>query len=209
MRWLIFYLLIVAVIWLFIRNTGMRRGLLATVSVVFAVFMLLFTLTEKEGDTGSQTAEQFDQARQREASQYTSAKPSDVALGKTSLTNATRTLNDSSGRQTTQPDLFRWTLKTTLSNRLDSASIDTVMLQVRLFSCPDFFDTPQQDVTPTLLAGNCTRIGTRSLGLNALDLKPGASLDAEQPITFPNQPEPRNPRYWIDVQTVTATAGTQ
>ena len=48
MRWLIVYLLLIAVIWLFITNRTWRRGLLVVATAGFGVFMLAFTLTQRD-----------------------------------------------------------------------------------------------------------------------------------------------------------------
>jgi cell division protein FtsW (lipid II flippase) len=58
MRWLIIYLLAMAVIWLFIRNTSWRRGLMAAVTTVFAVLMIILTLSEDDSDNAEATANQ-------------------------------------------------------------------------------------------------------------------------------------------------------
>jgi cell division protein FtsW (lipid II flippase) len=58
MRWLIIYLLAMAVIWLFIKGTSWRRGLMAAVTTVFAVLMIILTLSEDDSDNAEATANQ-------------------------------------------------------------------------------------------------------------------------------------------------------
>ena len=45
------------------------------------------------------------------------------------------------------------------------------------------------------------------MGLETINIATGASKAVEQIITFPNQTEATNPRFWVDVQTVTAQVG--
>ena len=52
MRWLVIYLLLIAVIWLFVTNRMWRRSLLAFSTIVFGVFMLLFTLSQRKVQRG-------------------------------------------------------------------------------------------------------------------------------------------------------------
>jgi hypothetical protein len=204
MRWLIIYLLLIAIIWLFIKNTQIRRGMLALATIFFAGFMLLFTLIEKDIGSEVATVEKFDQARQREAIQFTAIKPSDIAISGTSLKNPLRTVFDSAGREQTQPDLFKWQLETSLTNRSTDYTVGSITLQLNLYSCPQFYSVSQADIDPAKLSANCARIGSRSIGLSELLLKAGESLVDKRTVTFPNQPEPRNPRYWLEVQSATA-----
>jgi hypothetical protein len=207
MRWLVIYLLLIAVIWLFVTNTMWRRGLLALATVVFGVFMLIFTLTQQEFEADIQTADRFSEVRRQETLTFTAVKKTDIAIGQTNLTNPDRTVFDSAGRERVEPDLFSWRLQTMLTNRSAEFTVAGVTLRLTLFSCPVFYDVPQADVDPGKLNANCTVIGTRTVGFDPLDLKPGGSYQGDQVVTFPNQPEPRNPRYWIEVQTVTARQG--
>jgi hypothetical protein len=50
MRWLIIYLLAMAVIWLFIKGTSLRRGLMAAVTTLFVMLMIILTLSENNSD---------------------------------------------------------------------------------------------------------------------------------------------------------------
>ena len=98
-------------------------------------------------------------------------------------------------------------MQTSLTNRSTQFTVASVTLRVTLYSCPVFYDVVQADIDPGKLTANCAVIGTRTVGFGPLDLKPAESYRGEQVVTFPNQPEPRNPRYWIQVQTVTAKQG--
>lgn len=207
MRWLIIYLLLIAVIWLFVTNTMWRRGLLALSTVVFGVFMLIFTLTQRDVDADIKTADRYSEVRRQESLTYGAVKKTDIAIGRTSLANPTRTVFDSAGRERVEPDLFRWQLQTLLTNRSAEFTVTSVTLRVTLYSCPVFYDVDQADVDPGQLDANCTVIGTRTVGFDPIQLKPAGNYQGEQIVTFPNQPEPRNPRYWIEVQTVTAKLG--
>ena len=205
MRWLIIYLLLIAVIWLFVTNRVWRRSLLLTATVLFGVFMLLFTLTQHEIERDVKTAETYSEVRKLEALTHGALKPSDIAIGRTSFTNPNHTVFDSAGRERTEPDLFKWQLLVLFTNRLTEFTVGSLSLRVTLYSCPVFYDVPQADVDPGKLDANCTVIGKRTVGFDPIRIKPGDTLQGEQIVTFPNQPDPRNPRYWIEVQTVAAT----
>ncbi|WP_108880391.1 hypothetical protein [Anderseniella sp. Alg231-50] len=207
MRWLIIYLLLIAVIWLFVTNTVWRRGLLAFSTIVFGVFMLIFTLTQRDIEADIKTADRFSEVRKQESVTFGAVKSTDIAIGKTSLTNPSRTVFDSAGRERVEADLFKWQLRTLLTNRSTEFTVTSLTLQVTLYSCPVFYDVVQADIDPGKLNANCTVIGTRTVGFDPIQLKPAGNYQGEQIVTFPNQPEPRNPRYWIKVQTVTAKLG--
>ncbi len=207
MRWLIIYLLLIAIIWLFITNRPWRRGLLALTTAAFAVFMLMFTLTQKDNGQNVETAERFSEVRKRESVIYDAVKASDIAIDQTSLSNTTRIVFNSAGKERVEPDLFKWQLQTVLTNRSTEFTVGGLTMRITLYSCPVFYTEAQADVDPVKLTANCAVIGTRTVGFDSLGLKPAETYVGEQVITFPNQPEPRNPRYWIEVQSVTALQG--
>jgi len=209
MRWLIVYLLAVAVIWLFVKNTTWRRGLLAVVTAAFAVLMIALVLTEGPPQERSppRTDEKLSAVRQSEAVLYGALKPSDIAINTSSLTNTETVRFDHSGREIRQPNALQWRLETRITNRSADYAARDVRLNLMLYSCPPFFDTPQSDVSDRELRGACSRIGQRTVGLDNISLKPGASHDDNRIITFPNQLEASNPRYWIEVQSVNAERG--
>ena len=209
MRWLIVYLLAVAVIWLFVKNTIWRRGLLAVVTAVFAVLMIALVLTENKPQEGSppRTDEKLSEVRQSEAMRYGAMKPSDIAISASDLANTETVETGPSGREVRRPNPFQWQLTTRISNRSDTYTARDVGLRVQLYSCPAFFSTPQAELTLEGLRTACSRVGLRTVGLEKIALAPGESHSDERVITFPNQLEASNPRYWIDVQTVSAETG--
>ena len=205
MRWLIIYLLLIAVIWLFITNRVWRRSLLVIATVVFGVFMLLFTVTQRDIAENVKTADTFSEARKLETLTHGTLKPGDIAIAGTSFTNPDHTVFDSAGRERTEPDLFKWQLRAMFTNRSTKFTAGSLTLRVTLYSCPVFYDVAQADVDPGKLEANCTVIGRRTVGFDPIRLKPADTYQGEHIVTFPNQPDPRNPRYWIEVQTVSAT----
>jgi hypothetical protein len=207
MRWLIVYLVAVAATWLLVANDTWRRALLGVITVVFAVLMVMLALMPEDSEQQSDTARQFDEVRQQEAVRYGALKPSDIAIVSTGLANPVERTFDSAGKVLMRPDLYRWELKTVLENTSESVTAGDITLRLRLFSCPAFFDTPQVDVTPRILDANCSMIGSRSIGLNGVNLQPGKRLEETRTVRFADQPEPRNPRYWLSVQSVAAAAG--
>jgi len=209
MRWLIVYLLAVAVIWLFVRNTTWRRGLLAVVSVGFAGLMIALTLSEQQAgpDAPLPTDRQLSEVRQSETIRYGAMKPSDIAISESALANTETIGTDPSGREVRRPNPLQWQLTTRISNRSDTYTARDVGLRVQLYSCPAFFSTPQAELTLEALRAACSRVGQRTVGLEKIALAPGESHSDERIVTFPNQLEASNPRYWIDVQTVSAESG--
>ena len=206
MRWLVIYLLILALIWLFITDKTWRRGLLATVTVAFGVFMLALSLTEdpNQANTDAGTSQELNQTRQREAIQYGALTAKDIAIGATSITNPNRTVFDSQGRELIQPELDKWQLQTTLTNRSDKYAARAVVMQFQVYSCPVFYKTPQSEITLESLAANCTSIASKSFQHGNQSIEPGKSVNVETVIVFSDRPEPRNPRYWLSVQSVSA-----
>jgi hypothetical protein len=206
MRWLIIYLLAMAVIWLFIKGTSLRRGLMAAVTTLFVMLMIILTLSENNSDNAGllPTNEQFSQVQQRDALRQQALSASDVAIRSASLANIEVTQFDSAGRERTRPDPLRWTFKAELLNRSQQYKVSGVVLRVRLYSCPEFLSTPQDDMNPSTLSASCSQVGQRTVGLETIGLAPGAAQTIEQEITFPNQTEATNSRFWVDVQTVTA-----
>lgn len=208
MRWLIIYLLIMAVLWLFMKGSTLRRALMAGVTAVFAVLMVVLVITEKQpgDDAPPPTDQQLSDVRQFEAVRYGALVPSDIAINASSLTNTETVQSDPSGREVVRKNPFEWRLVTSITNRSEKYAARDVGLHVQLYSCPPFFSTPQAEVTLDGLRAACSRIGQRRVGFENIALQPGASHDDERIITFPNQTEASNPRYWIEVQTVSAAA---
>ncbi len=97
MRWLVIYLLLIAVIWLFVTNRMWRRSLLAFSTIVFGVFMLLFTLSQRDTNEEIKTADRFNEVRRQESVTFGAVKTTDIGIGETSLTNPVRTVFDSAG----------------------------------------------------------------------------------------------------------------
>jgi hypothetical protein len=82
--------------------------------------------------------------------------------------------------------------------------VKDVTLNVRLFSCPSYYTTPFEQVKIEDLSLICSRIGERSVGLYDLGLAPQARKPFSQPLTFPNQGNAINWRFWVDVRRVVA-----
>jgi hypothetical protein len=206
MRWLIVYLLAMAVIWLFIKHTGWRRGLMAAVTVTFIVFMTILALQEEKqvDQAPAPTARQLEQVREDETVSYAAMQASDIALRGSSLNMTTTVRFDSAGREQviTNPD--EWQLAVEVANRSDRYTARDMTLLVRLFSCPPFFATEQADATLEVLRVSCVQTSQRTVGLTDINLAPGGAGAVERVLRFSNQNETRNPRYWIEVQRVTA-----
>ena len=83
------WIVAVAVIWLFVRNTTWRRGLLAVVSVGFAGLMIALSLSEQQAGPGAPlpTDRQLSEVRQSETIRYGAMKPSDIAISESALAN--------------------------------------------------------------------------------------------------------------------------
>ncbi len=206
MRWLIVYLLAMAVIWLFIKHTSWRRGLMAVVTVMFLVLMTVLTLQEQQQaePATTPTARQLEQVREDETLSYVAMQASDIALRSSSLTMTTTVRFDSAGREQVISIPDQWQLAVEIANLSPQHTARDINLLVRLFSCPTVYTTAQADATLETLRVSCTQSAQRTVGLTDFNLAPGSARSVEQPLSFNNRNETRNPRYWIEVQRVTA-----
>ena len=75
------------------------------------------------------------------------------------------------------------------------------MFRLRLFSCPEFIIG---DLDLSTLEVRCNTIGDRRVALYNLAVEPGGSSSFAETVTFDNQPNPGNWRYWVETISVTA-----
>jgi hypothetical protein len=134
----------------------------------------------------------------------TELSPSDVALAGINLESGVETYSGIDGKQYQRPNLESWTLSGEVRNISRDHRVKEVALKVQLYSCPSYFTTPVPAVKFEDLSLICSRIGERSVGLYDLDLPPQAQKKFSEPVTFPNQGEAINWRFWAAVARVVA-----
>jgi hypothetical protein len=130
--------------------------------------------------------------------------PSDVALAGINLESGVETYWGIDGKQYQRPNLENWTLAGAVRNISKDHRVKEVALKVQLYSCPSYFTTSVSAVKFEDLSLICSRIGERSVGLYDLDLQPQAQRKFSEPVTFPNQGEAINWRFWVAVARVVA-----
>ena len=134
----------------------------------------------------------------------TELSPSDIALAGINLESGVETYWGIDGKQYQRPNLETWTLSGEVRNLSRDHRVKDVALMVQLYSCPSYFTTPVPAVKFEDLSLICSRIGERSVGLYDLDLPPQAEKRFSEPVTFPNQGEAINWRFWVAVARVVA-----
>jgi hypothetical protein len=134
----------------------------------------------------------------------TELSPSDIALAGMNLESGVETYWGIDGKQYQRPNLETWTLSGVVRNISRDHRVKEVALKVQLYSCPPYFTTPVSAVKFEDLSLICSRIGERSVGLYDLDLPPQAQKNFSEPVTFPNQGEAINWRFWVAVARVVA-----
>jgi hypothetical protein len=134
----------------------------------------------------------------------TELSPSDIALAGINLESGVETYWGIDGKQYQRPNLETWTLSGKVRNISRDHWVKDVALKVQLYSCPSYFTTPVAAVKFEELSLICSRIGERSVGLYGLDLPPQAEKTFSEPVSFPNQGEAINWRFWVAVARVVA-----
>jgi hypothetical protein len=134
----------------------------------------------------------------------TELSPSDIALAGIDLESGVETYWGIDGKQYQRPNLETWTLSGEVRNISRDHRVKDVALKVQLYSCPSYFTTPVAAVKFEDLSLICSRIGERSVGLYGLDLPPQAEKKFSEPVSFPNQGEAINWRFWVAVARVVA-----
>lgn len=130
--------------------------------------------------------------------------PSDIALSGINLESGIETYSGIDGKQYQRPNLRTWTLSGQVKNVSRDHRVKDVALRVLLYSCPSYFTTPVAAVKFEELSLICSRIGERSVGVYDLDLPPQGAKKFSEPVTFPNQGEAINWRFWVEVTRVVA-----
>ncbi|HKG73590.1 MAG TPA: hypothetical protein VKA79_05075 [Aestuariivirgaceae bacterium] len=134
----------------------------------------------------------------------TELSPSDIAIAGINLESGVETYWGIDGKQYQRPNLETWTLSGKVRNISRDHRVKDVALKVQLYSCPSYFTTPVAAIKFEELSLICSRIGERSVGLYGLDLPPQAEKTFSEPVSFPNQGEAINWRFWVAVARVVA-----
>jgi hypothetical protein len=200
-----FVLLLAAVlIGLFAESTSTR---IIGISIVAAIAVLVGGYLYWR-DTATSVSRQAGQAvpsqTRVQGQTLTELSPSDIALAGINLESGVETYWGIDGKQYQRPNLNIWTLSGQIRNLSRDHRVKEVALSVQLYSCPSYFTTPLSAVKYEDLSLICSRIGERSVGLYDLDLPPQAGTKFSEPVTFPNQGEAINWRFWVAVARVVA-----
>jgi hypothetical protein len=200
-----FVLLVAAVlIGLFAESNTTR---VIGISIVAAIAVLVggYLYWRDAATSVSRQARQTVPAQTRVQGQtLTELSPSDIALAGIDLASGVETYWGIDGKQYQRPNLETWTLSGEVRNVSRDHRVKEVALRVQLYSCPSYFTTPVSAVKFEDLSLICSRIGERSVGLYDLDLQPQAEKKFSEPVTFPNQGEAINWRFWVAVARVVA-----
>ena len=131
-------------------------------------------------------------------------RPADIAIVNRRLEPRKETYTGNDGLQHDRPNYSAWTLSGEVKNLSANYPVKDLTLLVRLFSCPSYFTAPNEETQIDELELKCTTNGERTVGLYGLKLPPGGTKPFTQQITFIDQREPVNWRYWVDVDRVVA-----
>ncbi len=210
MGWAFLFVVAAMLVWLFMESGRTRMAALGLIGFAAAVagvfFLVLDTPERREGSRKVTGADVSDTAAQRAKIERsrTVLTPARIAMTAARLTPGAETYWGSDGKQHERRDLFSWTFQANVRNLSDEFSARDIHIHIQLFSCPSFFTTPAEAVVIDELERRCALIGERTTGFYNVNLKPSASADLQETVTFDNQPEPRNWRYWADVARVDA-----
>jgi hypothetical protein len=209
-----FFILALAavLIWLFAESKTSRIVGFSIVGVI-AVALGLYIIWRETQSSSQDHLPQTTTAQPQSAPEpapiersLTALKPSDVRLQKLALESQVETYFGIDGKQYERPDLKSWTLKGEAVNLSAEYTVKDVTLNVRLYSCPNYYTTPFEEVKAEELSLICSKIGERSLGLYDLNISPEGTKPFAQPFTFANQGEAINWRFWVEVTRLVAQA---
>ena len=200
-----FVLLLAAVlIGLFAESKSTR---IIGISIIAAIAVLVggYLYWRDTATSVSRQARQTLPAQTRVQGQTLSElSPSDIALSGINFQSEVETYWGIDGKQYQRPNLDSWTLSGEVRNLSRDHRVKEVALRVQLYSCPSYFTTPVSAVKFEDLSLICSRIGERSVGLYDLDLPLQGGKNFSEPVTFPNQGEAINWRFWVAVARVVA-----
>lgn len=210
MGWVFLFVVAAMVAWLFIESKRTRlaaMGLIGFVGLVVLFFFLVLDDPERRAPsrqvTGADVSETAKLRAKIERSR-TVLTPARIAMTSAQLEPGRQTYWGSDGKSHERLDPYSWTFKADVKNLSDEFAVRDLYVRLRLFSCPSFFQIPAADVVIDQLERSCSLIGERTVGFYGLDMAPGGVRSIGDAVTFDNQPEPRNWRYWADVARVDA-----
>jgi hypothetical protein len=205
-RMITFFILLLAavLIGLFAESKSTR---IIGISIIAGIAVLVagYLYWRETATSVSQQSRQAVPAQTRVQGQtLTELSPSDIALSGINLESGVETYWGIDGKQYQRPNLETWTLSGEVRNISRDHRVKEVALTVQLYSCPSYFTTPVSAVKFEDLSLVCSRIGERSVGLYDLDLPPQGAKKFSEAVTFANQGEAINWRFWVAVARVVA-----
>jgi hypothetical protein len=200
-----FILLLAAVlIGLFAESRSTRIIGISIIAAIAAVIAGYLYWRETASDMPRQAQQTAPAQTPAQRQTFTELSPSDIALSGIDLESGVETYWGIDGKQYQRPNLKTWTLSGEVRNLSRDHRVKDVALRVQLFSCPSYFTTPLSAVKFEDLSLICSLIGERSVGIYDLDLPPQGARQFSEPLTFPNQGQAINWRFWVRVARVVA-----
>ena len=206
MGWLFIFAVVFLMVFLVLDSTRTRMvaaGVFAVIAAVIAFFVWRLEVVEqREVPPAADDRLQDTRALERKTALARDAiKVQEVAVADQQFGPHEQEYRDASGTLKKRVDLFSWRFSGNLGNQNSDYTLRDAVFRIRLFSCPDFITGDQELDT---LAVKCNTIGDRRVALYELNLPPGQSKAFDETVTFDNQPQPGNWRYWAE--TISATA---
>jgi hypothetical protein len=203
-----FILLLIAVlIWLFAESRTSRIvgfSIVGLIAVLIGIYLIWRETGGNISDQAPQATTQPAPVPEATPAEQSDLRPSDITLSGIKLDSGVETYSGIDGKQYERPNLRSWTLSGSVKNLSTDHGVRDVTLNVRLYSCPPYYTTPINEVKSEELSLICSKIGERSVGLYDLNLPPDQEKQFSQPLTFPNQGNALNWRFWVDVARVVA-----
>jgi hypothetical protein len=199
-----FILLLAAVLIGLFAESWMTRIVGLSLVAAMAAGVAGYLYWRESGGMSSEIRPRVPAATQAQSERLTELPPSEIGLTGIKLESEVETYSGIDGKQYQRPNLQSWILSGEVKNLSPDHRVKDVALRVRLYSCPPYFTTPMEAVKYEDLSLICSRIGERSVGLYDLDLPAQGMKNFTQPVTFPNQGEAINWRFWVEVARVVA-----
>ncbi len=206
MGFLFVFALLFLLVFLFMENTRTRLvalGVLTFFAIVGTVYFVYLDVGEDgpEPPAADARLEDTRELARRTALVRQAIRPEDIAFAERSFAPSTQQVLNSRGQPEERPDLFSWVFSGTLQNRNSEYTVRDAVFRLRLFACPEFVSG---DLALEELKVRCNTIGDRRLALYNLGIAPGGTAAFHEPVTFDNQPDPGNWRYWVETVSVSA-----
>ncbi|MGI9372171.1 MAG: hypothetical protein ACR2OJ_06720 [Hyphomicrobiales bacterium] len=204
------FVLVVAFVlaWLFTESKATRGIAFAVISIISVAIGTYFYIFNEPVGRQSEKLREPSQERQVAESERAAArsrfaiKTDEIAVLRRNLRNGVQVSWDGSGNRVEQPDLRSWIFSGAVENTSKEYTARDVSFEISIYSCPIYFDTPQEKASRQELQSACNLSGSQTVSFYGLGLGPGAQKEFEQKFSVNNLREPKNWRYWAQVSQV-------